>query len=184
MIKRKIQIEKVVQGKSTYPSWSTNSEYLLETSTKNGKVIVHYKINGGRKIEREFPESIDLTPRLCYVLGLIKGEGANSLGKSNYRRFTLTNSDPAVIKLVLSELENAGFLNVSEIPDSAFHLLHFKKSEDNVKEYWSNNLGLPKEKFKCFNDKNKTSDFGVCHLYLSDVLLRRTIDLIQEYITL
>lgn len=179
---QKIKLKKIVEGEKTYPSWTTGSEYELQTSEGQKSLKVFYKVSIGRKIGREFPKFIQLSSKFCYVLGLIKGEGANSLGKSNYRRFTLTNSDPNVIKLVLTELKNQNLVS-NQFPERSFHILHFKKLKRQVVDYWSNELSIDKSKFKCFDDKNKTSDYGVCHIYLSDVLLRRITDLLQNFIS-
>jgi len=179
----KINIKKLVEGKTTYPSWTTNSKYSLKTEDNGDNIIVYYKIKGGREVSRSFPKEINLTPRLSYVLGILKGEGATSLGKSNNRRFTLTNSEPTIINRVLDELEKNNLFKKSNLIDKSIHLLHHTESEDKVIDYWSEKLNLPKNKFKCFDDKTKTSSFGVCHVYISDVLLRRVIDVIHDEFT-
>ncbi len=176
----KIEIKELVKGKNTYPSWTTNSSYPLRTKDEGGNILVYYIIKRNRKISRLFPKEINLTPKLSYVLGLLKGEGSTSLGKSNYRRFTITNSDPKVINIILEGLNENSLFRKSNLIDKSVHLLHYIESQDMVVDYWSKKLGLPKNKFKCFDDKTKTSFFGVCHVYISDVLLRRIIDLIHD----
>ncbi|MBT3984861.1 hypothetical protein HOD38_02955 [archaeon] len=175
-----IILKKIVKNKKTYPSWSTGSTYFLESKEKEENIEIYYKTKSNRKISRIFPKKLNLTPKLAYALGFIKGEGANALGKSNYRRFTLTNADPKIMLFVLKELDKNNLLKISNLKREAIHLLHHNKSDSEVINYWSRNLNLPKKLFKCFEDKNKTSDYGVCHVYVSDVLLRRVIDLIHE----
>ncbi len=179
-MKNAINIQELIRGKVTYPSWSTNSQYPLNSELNGNKLSVFYTVKGNRKICRTFPKKIILTPKLAYVFGLIKGEGANSLGKSNYRRFTITNSEYGVIHLVLDALDKTGLYRKSSLIDKSIHLIHFIGKENEVIDYWSKCLDIPKEKFKCFEDKTKTSKYGVCHVYVSDVLLRRIVDLIQE----
>ncbi|MBU2639889.1 MAG: hypothetical protein KKG75_04260 [Nanoarchaeota archaeon] len=176
-----IEISKLIEGKQTYPSWATNSIHNLQSHEDKEGVLVYYRTKSNKLISRFFPNKVNLTPRLIYVLGLLKGEGSNSIGDSNYRRFTMTNSDPAIIKIVLNELDKHNLFKKSKLIDKSIHLLHHTKSNKEVISYWSKKLGLNKSKFKCFNSK-KTTPFGVCHVYISDVLLRRVVDLIHEKI--
>ena len=57
------------------------------------------------------------------------------------------------------------------------------KSNNLVINYWSKKLNLPTSKVKCFEKEKRTKDYCVCHIYLSDILLRRIIDLIIEHIS-
>lgn len=113
-------------------------------------------------------------------MGLLRGEGSTSLGKSNYRRFTISNSDSKVINLILGELDKNNLFKKSNLIDKSIHLIHHIEPKNKVINYWSKKLNLPESKFKCFDDKSKTSPFGVCHVYISDVLLRRIVDLIHS----
>ena len=176
----KIKINELVEGRLTYPNWTTNSTYPLKTKDYGEDIIIYYKTKGNRKISRFFPKEINLTHRLSYVFGLLKGEGSTSLGKSNYRRFTITNADYRIINLILEELDKNNLFKKSNLIDKSIHLLHHTELKNKVIDYWSKKLNLPKRKFKCFDDKSKTSPFGVCHVYISDVLLRRIIDLIHD----
>ena len=176
----KINLKKIVEGHVTYPSWTTNSIYTIKIEENEKNALVYYTIKTNKKISRIFPKEISLTPRLMYILGILKGEGSNALGKSNYRRFTITNSDSNVIRLVLNELEQSNLFKKVDLINKSVHLLHHTEQDDKVIDYWSNELNIPKIKFKCFDDKLKTSKFGVCHVYISDVLLRRVIDILQE----
>ncbi len=175
-----INIKRLIEGKSTYPTWTTGSTHILKTKKSGKKLIVYYKTKSNRKISRLFPKEIKLTSRLIYSLGILIGEGATSIGKSNYRRFTLTNSNPRIIKVVLDELDRCGLFKRYDLNKRAINLFHHKNSNKKVINYWSKNLDLPGDKFICYNHQKKTSPFGVCHVYISDVLLRRVVDLIQD----
>ena len=106
----KISIKKLVEGNKTYPSWSTNSTYDVKVKNNGNSALVYYDIKTNKRINRIFPKQINLTSSFIYTLGLLKGEGSNALGKSNYRRLTITNSNPEIIKLILNELEKSGLL--------------------------------------------------------------------------
>ncbi|MFH1134162.1 MAG: hypothetical protein V1735_06760 [Nanoarchaeota archaeon] len=180
MVTKSLSINRLIKGKKTYPTWSTESCHRLAVENYNQGVIVFYFTKGKRKISRRFPKNIALSPKFCYALGFLKGEGSNSLGKSNYRRFTITNSDPVILSFVLNELGKNQLFQPDDLIDKSVHLIHFTKSPSEVIAYWSNMLSIPKKKFVCFYDKKRTSPFGVCHIYISDVLLRRVVDLFHE----
>jgi hypothetical protein len=177
----KLDIAKLVKNKKTYPSWSTKSTYSLKTYKFEKGILVYYKTKTNRSISRSFPNKLNLTPKLLYVLGFLKGEGSTSLGNSNYRRFTITNSDPKIMKMVLDELDKHNIFKRNKIIKKSIHLVHHLLPDQKVINYWSKELELDKNKFKCFKLK-ETSPFGVCHVYISDVLLRRVVDLIHKKI--
>jgi hypothetical protein len=182
----KIITEELIKGKKTYPTWTTNSKYPLCSKKLNNKeVLIYYIVDKGikRKIERKFPAIIDCDPSFCWIISLIKGEGSNSLGKSSYRRFTITNKDPIVIKKIIKELEEKKLFHSEQLSPKSCHLLHFTGKEEQVISYWSRKLELSRDKFKCFSAEKRTSIYGVCHIYLSDALLRRIIDLTNDKIS-
>ncbi|HLD87661.1 MAG TPA: hypothetical protein VJB12_06405, partial [Candidatus Nanoarchaeia archaeon] len=181
MISR-IEIGPLVEKRLTYPNWNTGSEYALLSKKAGRSAEIYYVAKGKRRFGRKFPQDVQLTVRFSYALGLLKGEGSNALGKSNYRRFTITNSDPKVIKFLLEELENTGLLQIPSLKKGSLHLLHHTSTDEDVVRYWSKQLELPKKLFRTFDDKTKTTPFGVCHVYISDVLLRRVVDLLHEKI--
>lgn len=188
MICLKLNVNKLVRNQFTYPNWTTNSQYKVNSKIiDKNNILVYFDITKGavkRRISRIFPRYIDCTSRFLWVLGFLKGEGSNSLGKSNYRRFTITNSDPKTIKIFFEEFENRELYFKKNLPNKSIHLIHHLKKKNEVIKYWSYQLEIPTCKFKCFNGKAKTLDYGVCHVYISDVLLRRVIDLIQEKLVL
>jgi hypothetical protein len=97
-----IEIKDLVEGKLTYTSWSTNSSYVIRCKELDEhNVLVYYATKFNKTFSRKFPKIASTTPKFACVLGLIKGEGANAIGKSNYRRFTFTNSDCELVKQVL-----------------------------------------------------------------------------------
>jgi hypothetical protein len=177
-----MKISRLIEDKFTYPNWNSNAAYPLQAKESKSNIEVYYIVKGNRKVGRQFPKEIDISSSFSYALGLLKGEGSNSLGKSNYRRFTITNSDPRVIRFLVKQLESAGLLSISELKEGSFHLLHHTATDNEAIEYWSKPLNLPESFFKCFDDKTKTTPYGVCHVYLSDVLLRRVIDLLHELV--
>ncbi len=178
-----IDIKDIIKGKYSYPSWSTNSSYPLEyEDISRSQTVVYYVTKSNKRISKVMPKFLCITPELAYVLGLIKGEGANSLGKSNYRRFTFTNTDGFLIKKVIDILDGTGLYHKKDLPKNSFHILHFTEKEELAIDYWSKQLKQPPCRFRCFDEKIKTRPYGVCHLYISDVLLRRVIDLLGDFI--
>lgn len=180
-----IDLNKLVNGIKTYPSWTTNREYSLSVHAVDVEHIeVSYKIAGPvkRKIRRQFPKELELSPRFIWALGFLKGEGSNSLGKSNYRRFTITNTNPEFLRIVLDELESTCLFRRGDISNSGVNILHAKEAKLTVRAFWSDELHIPIEKVRFYDDKVKTSKYGVCHIYISDVLLRRVVDEVSSYI--
>jgi hypothetical protein len=180
----KIDLKKLIVGKITYPSWTTNSTYPLKYEENNSCIFIYYITKTNKRILREFPKEIFFTPHLIYVFGFLKGEGSTALGKSNYRRLTITNTDDVILKITLNELEKSGLFKTKNIINKSIHISHHTKDDEEVLKYWSKKLNLPIEKFKCFELKAGRNPYGVCHIYISDVLLRRVVDIIHEEIFL
>jgi hypothetical protein len=182
MIDRRIGLKSVLQDVKTYPSWTAGREYSLDVSPLSlTEILVSYRIDASavpRRIKRVFPAKIRLTPRFCWMLGFLRGEGANKLGKSNYRRVTITNTNAEDMRIVLDELGRAKLLRRSELRAGAVHIFAREPSEA-VKRYWSEHLQLPPTTLRIFKKENSTTQFGTCHIYHSDVLLRRVLDCIQ-----
>lgn len=178
----KIHIKELIKNKCSYPSWTTSSSYPLKYKEFNNECQIYYMTKSNKKITRTFPKIIKLTPILAYVFGFLKGEGPTSLGKSNYRRLTITNTDPIIMGLTLKELEKAGLFRTAQLTKNSSHIMHHTKTDLESTQFWSDKIKLPKSKFKCFKAKPGRNPFGVCHIYISDVLLRRIIDLIHEKI--
>jgi hypothetical protein len=179
----KISIKRIIEGKLTYPSWSSNAVYKISCrSLDKDSVLIYYTTSVIlKRIGRIFPKYVELDPAFIWMLGFLKGEGANSKGKSNYRRFTLTNKNPALICFCLNKLHEKRFIDRTKLPDGAFHIIHARDQKGAI-SYWSRQLNVSRSKIKCFDDNNNTSKYGVCHLYLSDVLLRRVVDELSEYV--
>jgi len=178
-----VELKHLVEGKLTYASWSTNNSYLLRCKELDKhNVLVYYTTKFNKTFSRKFPRLVIITPKFACVLGLIKGEGANALGKSNYRRFTFTNSDCELVKQVLDTLSQNKLLLKENLREKSIYIMHFQKEESTVIEYWSKKLDLPVSKFRCVETTDKTRDWGICHVYISDVLLRRVIDIMIDSI--
>ncbi|MFH1649644.1 MAG: hypothetical protein ABIA93_03780 [Candidatus Woesearchaeota archaeon] len=177
-----IELAELLNDLNTYPSWTTGNEYPLQVRQVGDYIEVFYTTSQGKTFTRAFPAKIELSNCLAFSLGLIKGEGANAKGKSNYRRFHFTNANPMLISHVLRNLEKSGLLEISSIKAGAFHLLHFKDKESAVVTWWAKQLSLSPNYFRCFESEKRTTSKGVCHLYISDVLLRRVVDALIDFV--
>ncbi len=81
----------------------------------------------------------------------------------------------------MKQLHNSKLIDINILPHGSCHIIHSFDST-NALNYWGKHLNLEKLKFKIINDHYNNSKFGVCHVYLSDVLLRRVVDELNEYI--
>jgi len=179
-----LDLAKILNGRRTYPAWSSGKTCPLEIEFDSNKVKITYeRRNGGRRPRATYPRFIKFTPNLVWVIGFLKGEGSQSKGKSAYRRFTVTNNDPQALRFVIRTLKETGF--VDELPDGCIKIGRSDPNRDGeLLSYWSRELGVPKSKFYFppKPDSVKRAKFGTCHLYVSDVLLRLTIDAIAEHV--
>jgi hypothetical protein len=149
---------------------------------KDDEIEIFYHSNQRKKYYRTFPRKICVNNKAAYILGLIKGEGANALGISNYRRFTFTNSDYNLVKLVVDFLDNTLLFPRKQIADKTIYIMHHQNKDAAAIAYWSEKLQIPRSKFRCISTEKRTRAYGICHVYLSDLLLRRIIDLLIEHI--
>lgn len=182
-----IKVSEIVKGETTHPNWSSGSVYPLESFDEGDKTVVKYVMNktiNNRSYSRKFPKEIKLTLKLCWVLGFLRGEGFNGLGKSTYHRFGVTNKNPKLVNFVLNELDFCGLLIKNNLPDNSIEIMHFSGKKEEVIKYWSSSLNVPvyKIKIKHYRHQFEKSKYGVCHVYLTDVLLRRIVDILHEKI--
>jgi len=180
---RVIDLAEILRGKCTYPTWSSGQTYPLEIVHDDQTLKLTYRAKGGRKPTAEYPRFVELSPNLLWVLGFLRGEGSQSKGKSAYRRFTVTNNDFKVLRFVLRTLKRGGFLN--ELPDGCLKIGRNNLQRDQrLLKHWSKGLGIPycKFYFPPRPDRIKRAEFGTCHVYISNVLLRLTIDAIAEHV--
>lgn len=184
-----ISIKKVLKGTLTYPSWSTKSQYLLQfENIDKEKIKAYYIITKGpikRKIQNIFPKKIKLDPGFCWMLGFIKGEGMNSTRGKSYYRFLITNKNPSLINKVLEELEKSKLFSKKDLSPKSIHILHSNGPKKIVEKYWSQQLNMSRSLINIGkNEKNplKKSKYEVCHVYISNVLLRLLIDKLNERI--
>jgi len=178
-IENTIDLASLLRGKLTYPTWSTESRYPLSVEIQGSEISISYKHKGNKRPKRNFPRYIKITPKLLWFFGFIYGEGSKSQGRSAYRRFTITNSDPKGLKLALDILEETKLLRRKDIPNRSIKIARSSLHNDvKLIEYWKKELQVSDEKFYMAPkyDENKKTEFGVCHIFISDVLLRRTID--------
>lgn len=178
---RKIDLAKVIFGLETYPTWSSGKSYKLKLEEFDDKILVR----GKNASMAEFPRYVYLTPDIFWLVGFIDGEGSKSKGKSGYLRFTLTNNDPEMIKMALDILDRHKLLPKNKIPDKGIRIRRSSKHDDKkLLSFWMKYLNLPESKFY-FSPKPdglKKAKNGVCHIYISNMILRRVIDRLIEYI--
>lgn len=178
---RKIDLMKVVSNLETYPTWSTGKSYKLDVQEFSDKIL----IKGKNASSFEFPRYIFLSPDIFWLIGFLDGEGSKSKGKSGYLRFTITNSNPYMIKMALDILDKHGVLTKTKIPDRGIRIRRSSKHNDKkLLNFWMNHLRLPKSKFYFSPkpDETKKAKHGVCHIYTSNMILRRVIDRLIEYV--
>lgn len=180
----KLDLFKILQGVKTYPSWYSNNSYDLITIPEGNKLFVTYNSKGKRG-KRYFPRHLSITPDLLWTLGFIEGEGSNSKNKSAYRRFMVTNSNPLKMKFVLDVLEKHKILARASLPRNSIRVrygLHHDKRK--LAKFWAEKLKVNADKIYLSTkaDPLKTAEYGVCDIYISDVILRRVTDRIREYV--
>ncbi|MDA4127572.1 MAG: hypothetical protein OK452_10305 [Thaumarchaeota archaeon] len=186
-----ISIGSIVQGKSTYQSRGGHSYILQTRDISESEIEVSYEITGGavrRRIARVFPREVEVDPRFIWVLGLLRGEGLKSIGpRSSMYRFYVVNNDYLVIRAVVRVLDESrlerwehmknrnGLVRISYGPAC-------DKSE--VRKYWAEKLGMPGRDIDlaAHAEPQKRARYGSCMLTMSDVLLRRVVDLIAQLV--
>ena len=135
-----------------------------------------------KRIKRTFPCYIYLTPGFCWSLGFYKGEGLNSIKSKTYYRFGISNKNPVYINKFMDEMISSKLLAKHQIRGKCFQIHHFAYDLEDVKKYWSNKLDFPLELFSArdYNHNLTKEGNGVCHFDISEVLLRRILDLIND----
>ena len=134
-----------------------------------------------RSKRRNFPRFIFLTPDLAWSLGFFKAEGLSSRRSRAYYRFHLTNKNPLCLKKVLDTLHFSGLLPKSNIHGRCFQIHHSENITSEVIRYWSIQLGFPSEMFQVKDYPSLCKkENGVCRIDLSDPLLRRILDLLND----
>jgi len=180
----RVDLYKILQGVKTYPSWYSNNSYDLITIPEGNKLFVTYNSKGKRG-KRYFPRSLSITPDLLWTLGFIEGEGSNSTNKSAYRRFMITNSNPTKMKFVLDVLEKHQILARASLPRNSIRVRYgLQHDKGKLAKFWREKLKVSLDKIYLSTkaDPLKTSEYGVCDIYISDVILRRVTDRIREYV--
>ncbi len=176
----------IIIGKKTYPNWTTGNEYQLQVFENTQQyAIIGYRTIHGHTFKRKFPRFLEINNSFLWLIGFIRGEGSHSKGKSGYLRFTLTNSDSYLMKNAINSLIKSGLINRKTLPVRSIKIGRSSLHDDSeLMEHWGKELGFSKEYFYFTNkrDENKKQKFGTCHLYISDVLLRRVMDIILDHI--
>lgn len=182
-----LDLSNIIKNKNTYPNWSTGSTYPLRFKDLGKDIEIYYiaeKNITKKRYSKIFPKHIDLTPGFCWTLGFIKAEGLNSINSHSYSQFHITNKNPEMLKKVIKELDKSGLLTKDKWPGKCFQIANAYGDEKEVIKYWSKALNVNINKFfiKRYKHELRKSYFGICHIVVGDVLLRRIIDLINEFI--
>ena len=76
-----------------------------------------------------------------------------------------------------------GFIK-AKWPGKCFQIANAYGPEEEIRKYWSKSLEIKTDKFfiKRYKHELRKSYFGICHIVIGNVLLRRIIDLINESI--
>jgi len=179
-MQKNLDLITILKGLKSYPTWTTGNSYEISVGVKNKNTL----LIKGYHCSLEFPRFIKITPKLFWLMGFLNGEGTNATNKSGYLRFTITNSNPEFMKMALDILDESKILPKFNIPDKSLKIGRSSLHDDKyLLNFWSKKLELPKFKFHLplKKDELKKAKYGVCHLYISNVLLRRVTDKIFEY---
>ncbi len=130
-------------------------------------------------------------PFYYFIAGLILAEG--SFGKKEHKnqgRFTFTNTDPKLIKLVYNFL-----VNHLKIPPNKISIYITYNTEitqlkpEDIKQFWKQTLGINEEKIKIYPYKRKIKQirkrapYGICQIRINDKKIRTKIETFINTIT-
>jgi len=180
----KIDLVKLLDGVETYPNWSTQKTYKLKTSYDKKTVTVTYDCPSKRP-KRSFNRYVNAEKDLFWMFGFLEGESLNSIKSSSYKRFIVTNNNPKRMKLVLDILERYNFVTRKNLPKNSIRIRYGQNLNKNaLPDYWAKKLQVKKDKIYLAKkpDILKKSERGLCDIYISDVLLRRVLDAIKDYL--
>lgn len=184
-----VSVEKLIRGASTYATRYGNSYPLKIRHHGKNRVEVYYTITKGavrREVGRIFPERVRVDSSFMWVLGLLRGEGLMSSGaRSSMYRFAVVNNDPSIIRAVMEVLANSRLINFGNIKRKFIRITYGFQTETNgLADYWAKELGVPLEIIDIARTPHhlKKARYGSCTLIISDVLLRRIIDLLADRI--
>ncbi len=183
----RIDLKKILKGKYTYTTRSGHKHPLESKPINETEILVSYKISGdiSRSVSRVFPRYIDIDERFVWMSGFIDGEGLKSKNpRSSMYRFAVTNNDPNTIKRVLQILDETKIVKIDKVPYRSIRISYGEGCNlCRLKNYWSKKLSISKEKIFISNSpqKEKKAKYGTATLCISDVLLRRVMDIILEY---
>ena len=181
-----IDLADLLKNKYTYLNRNGNSHKLNIKLINNKKILVSFKIAGkiDKIISRVFPRYIKFNERFAWVFGFFAGEGLKSIEPtSSIYRFAVTNNDPTYIRKVINVLDETKLLRTNNLPTKCIIIKYGKKCNKSIlKSYWSKNLKLSKDKIKIAknSEEGKKAKYGTATLCVSNLLLRRVFDLINE----
>ncbi len=136
--------------------------------------------------------SLPHRPLYYFIADLIVAEG--NFGKKKHKnqgRFTFTNTDPELIKLVYTFL-----IKSLKIPSDKIYIYITYNTEvtdldqNQIKDFWKKTLGINEEKIRIYPYRRKVkqirkrNNYGICQIRINDKKLRRKIEnFIKEIIT-
>jgi len=159
-------------SKSRQDGWRKAREKAIESHRAN-KALRVFK---AKKSAQETLENLELTaPVLDIAFAMLyMGEGSKTNGTS------IANSNPIILKFVLAVLR----INYNVTPDMIRCELHLRADQnaDKLKLYWSQELGVPLERFGYVAFDKRSSGkatyahyMGVCVVYCSDIAIQRKL---------
>jgi len=132
------------------------------------------------------------SPLHYFIAGLLVSEG--SFGKKKHRnpgRFTFTNTDPKLVKIVYDFL-----VKELNIPKNLIKIYITYNQEitsipkKTLKEYWIKTLNAPQETIKIYPYKRKVKQirkrakYGICQIRINNIKTRKKIEnFIKETLT-
>ncbi len=128
--------------------------------------------------------SLPHSPLHYFVAGLLVSEG--SFGKKEHKnqgRFTFTNTDPKLIKIVYNFLTKE--LNIPKHQIKIYITYNQEITtipEETLKEYWIKTLKAPPETIKIYPYKRKVKQirkrakYGICQIRINNIKTRRKIE--------
>lgn len=183
IVHMKLDMAKLLEGTTTYPNWSSGRVYPIQIIKEKDRVLLTYKPS--RKVQRYFSRYINITPELLWALGFIEGEGSNSLGKSAYARFMVTNSNPDKMLFILDVLDKHKILERKDLKKNSIRVRYgIMHNKEDLSSFWKSKLRVSRDNIYLATkpDPMKKSKYGTCDIYMSDAILRIVIDRIRRHI--
>ena len=186
-----IDLARLITRVSTYPNRSGRSYELRYRTLNQSSIEIYYTITRGaatREVRRKFPRVVTINERFLWVLGLLRGEGLKSRGsKSSMYRFNVVNNDLAVIKSVIRVLDESNLAKFEEVKGrGGLVRISYGPNCDTreARRFWAVGLDIEIGNVEIAQkpEPQKRAIHGSCMFTINDVLLRRVMDLIADYV--